>query len=277
MRILPVLLAAATLAVMLSGELGAQTLDSLPFAKKLKLAKVGDEEAQMAVAHAYETGEEAKQDAAEAAKWYRMAAEQGNLEAQFRLGRLVQEGAPGLKKNAETAAKLYEGAAKQGHSGAQNWLGYCYQHGLGVPKSDENAMLWYKRAADSGLAEAQNNLGLMYLNGKGSSRDLNKAYALFDRAAKQGDDWGLNNLGGMYEMGWGVAQDKQKALDLYRQSLAKGNSRAKDNLDRLTALLGKADKQAAPQKQSLPADSATDQTGTAASTQGETKTDSSAN
>jgi len=38
------------------GSLAAQTLDSLPFEKKVKLAKAGDEDAQVAVGHAYDKG-----------------------------------------------------------------------------------------------------------------------------------------------------------------------------------------------------------------------------
>jgi TPR repeat protein len=81
----------------------------------------------------------------------------------------------------------------------------------------------------------------MYLNGSLGSKDVDKAVALFQRSASQGDDWGLNNLGGMYEMGWSVDKDPQKALDLYKQSWDKGNDRAKENFDRLTALLNKPD------------------------------------
>jgi len=50
----------------------------------------------------------------------------------------------------------------------------------------------------------------------------------------------------MYEMGWGVTQDKQKALEFYKQSVDKGNERAKDNIERLTASLGKTEEPAAP-------------------------------
>src|SRR6185295_4635172 len=47
----------------------AQTLDELSFGKKLKLAKVGDEDAQIAVARAYEVGKQVKRSKLEAAKW----------------------------------------------------------------------------------------------------------------------------------------------------------------------------------------------------------------
>ena len=68
----------------------AETLSELPFSKKLKLAEVGDEEAQMVVASTYEQGsKEAKKSLVEAARWYREAALKGNVEAEFRLARLV--------------------------------------------------------------------------------------------------------------------------------------------------------------------------------------------
>jgi uncharacterized protein len=213
--------------------IGQSALDGLPLEKKLTLAKAGDEEAQIAVAQAYQQGIGTDPSKMEAAKWYRAAAQQGNAEGQFQLARLVHEGGEGLKKSPEIAVQLYKNAADQGHGLAQNWLAYCYQRGIGVAAGDDTAVEWYAKAADQGLAIAQNNLGLMHLNGKGTPRDFAKAVALFKFAADQGDGWGLNNLAGMYEMGWGVAQDQKQALALYRKAADGGNSAARDNLNRL--------------------------------------------
>jgi TPR repeat protein len=218
----------------LSLAAGAETLSELPFAKKLKLAKVGDEEAQMAVASAYESGSEAKKDIAEAAKWYRQAALAGNIEAEFRLARLVSKGAKGLTKDLKTSAKLYEAAANSGHLESQNAMGLAYQNGLGVEVNEAKAVEWYKKAADGNLAAAQNNLGLLYLNGKGVERNVAEAFKLFELAAKQGDGWGLNNLGGMYEMGWGATKDRAKAASYYKQAVDKGIESAQANLARLS-------------------------------------------
>ncbi len=225
--------AGMSIAVLTSLSAFAQTLDTLPFNKKLALAKAGDEEAQVSVGNAYESGKGAKLDKAEASKWYGRAADQGNAEAQYKLATLFHEGAPGLKKNPARAAKLYAAAAKQGHVEAENWLGYCYQHGLGVEQNDKTAVEWYQKAADGKLAMAQNNLGLMYLGGKGVEQDYKKAFDLFESAANQGYDWGMNNLGGLYEKGWGTEQDLAKALFLYRQAAAKGNEAASKSAKRI--------------------------------------------
>jgi TPR repeat protein len=234
-------LAGLSIVALTSFGAAAQTLDTLPFKKKLALAKAGDEEAQVAVAAAYENGKDVKQNKVEASKWYGRAADQGNADAQFKLATLFHEGARGLKKSPERAAKLYAAAAKQGHVEAQNWLGYCYQHGLGVTQSDSRAVEWYRKAADAKLAMAENNLGLMYLSGKGVKQDYDKAFELFQRSAKQGYDWGMNNLGGLYEKGWGTEQDMAKALFLYREAAAKGNEAAQKSAKRLEPLVIKAE------------------------------------
>ncbi|MGE0239827.1 MAG: tetratricopeptide repeat protein [Parvibaculaceae bacterium] len=241
MRRLGLALAGLSVVALASVGADAQTLDTLPFKKKLALAKAGDEEAQVAVAAAYAAGKDVKVNKVEASKWYGKAADQGNADAQFKLATLFHEGGPGLKKSPERAAKLYEAAAKQDHVEAQNWLGYCYQHGLGVGQSDAKAVEWYRKAADAKLPMAENNLGLMYLSGKGVEQDYGKAFELFQRSANQGYDWGMNNLGGLYEKGWGTEQDMAKALFLYREAGTKGNEAAQKSAKRLEPLVIKTE------------------------------------
>lgn len=211
-------------------------LDKLSFLKKFQLAKAGDPDAKMAVAEAYETGNEAKQDAAKAAKWYREAALTGNVEAQFRLAKLVSVGAPGLIADKPTGLKLLQSAAKLGHAGAQNLFGQMLQNGDGIAKDEKAAVEWYLKSAAQNYAVAQNNLGVMYLKGLGTERDLVKAFAAFESAAKANDGWGFNNLGGMYEMGWGTAKNLEKAKENYGLALAHGIAMADQNLKRLSAL-----------------------------------------
>lgn len=217
----------------LAGVALAQVPEELPFAKKLKLAQVGDDEAQMAVGLAYENGVDTKPDKAEAAKWYRKAALAGNLDAQFRLAGLVAKGSKGLTRDMAVAVKLYQTAADKGHAASQNALGQLHQAGNGVAKDDKLAFEWYEKAAAQRLAVAENNLGMMYLNGTGTARNLAQAFQLFERAAEQNDGWGLNNLGGMYEMGWGVARSPLKARDYYARAAALGIESASANLARL--------------------------------------------
>ena len=61
----------------------------------------------------YKNGNGVAQDYAEAAKWYRLAAEQGHLKAANNLGSLYYAG-DGVLQNYAEAAKLWHIAAKQG-------------------------------------------------------------------------------------------------------------------------------------------------------------------
>ena len=181
-------------------QLTAQTLETVPFDKQLQLAKVGDVDAQFAVGLAYETGRSGQPDEAEAAKWYRQAALQGQVEAQYRLAKLVTKGTKGLKKDPATGLKLFADAQPRGYAPAMHARGLIYQTGQQAPKDPKKAAEWYRKAADLKFAESENNLGMLYLEGKGVSRDLGEAFKLFERAAAQGDGWALNNLGGLYKI-----------------------------------------------------------------------------
>lgn len=209
------------------------TVAALSFSKKLQLAKAGDEEAQLAVALAYDTGKDVHKNPVQAARWYRLAAQRGNAEAQFRLARLVQMGSRNLDRNLPLAAQLFEAAAKQGIVKAEYWTGYDYERGEGVKRDLAKAIEWYRKAADAGEARAGNNLGLIYLTGNGIARNISRSFHLFKAAADKGNSWAENNLGGMYEMGWGVAADKAEAVRLYRLAASKGNPHAAENLKRL--------------------------------------------
>ena len=72
-------------------------------------------------------------------KWWRIAAEQGHVEAQFKLGAMYFS-CDGVLQDDTGAAKWYRMAAEQGHAEAQADLGYMYENGLGVPQDPEPAI-----------------------------------------------------------------------------------------------------------------------------------------
>lgn len=225
--------------VIFAGSAFAQSseLQGLPFIKRLKLARAGDDVAALSVAADYENGtNEARKDTVEAAKWYRQAALSGNMEAQYLLSKLIAKGTPGLPVNAADGIKLLQSAADKGYAPAQNELGLRYQKGTGVTASSAEAAKWYLKASEQNHVPAHVNLGLLLVKGDGAPQDLLKALALFQKAADAGDSWGLNNLGSMYEMGWATAKDIEKAKQLYKQAAEKGNVMAPLNLSRLGAL-----------------------------------------
>jgi TPR repeat protein len=66
----------------------------------------------------------------------------------------------------EEAAKWYGLAAAQGDADAQYSLGILYDNGTGVAQDDTEAAKWFRLAADQGYAKAQNNLGALYARGR---------------------------------------------------------------------------------------------------------------
>ena len=93
-------------------------------------------------------------------------------------------------------------AAEQGDPEAQYRLGRAYQSGTGVPEDDAEAVAWYLRAADQGYADAQFALGFAYSNGEGVALDDAESLAWFLRAAEQGQDAAQWILGVTYS--WGL-------------------------------------------------------------------------
>ena len=88
--------------------------------------------------------------------------------------------------DAEKAAYWFSLAAEKGNMAAQYQLGLLYLNGEGVEKDLQKGKLLLEKAAESGKAEAQYNLAVMYIDGHGVEQ--NKEYAIFwlQKAASQG-------------------------------------------------------------------------------------------
>jgi hypothetical protein len=99
----------------------------------------------------------AKVKYAEAVKWDRLAAEQGDVRAQTNLGISYYNGR-GVEKNYSEAVKWYRKSAEQGCATAQNNLGFCYEKGQGVPLDFIEAYKFYKLAAEQNPERAAENL-----------------------------------------------------------------------------------------------------------------------
>jgi TPR repeat protein len=150
------------------------------FDRQKKLAENGNPIAQYNLGCCYVNGDGVPQDLAEAAKWFRLAADQGIAEAEYRLGLwllhqsvmppgVAAMGADRLEKEAELkaeAAKWFRLAADQGYAPAQFQLGEYYEHGCVSRTSDKR-------------------LGFSYNDGR-VTRNLVEAYKWYNLASAQG-------------------------------------------------------------------------------------------
>ena len=78
-------------------------------------------------------------------------------------------------------------AAEQGNSEAQYNLGRIYRYGHGVAQDYKEAVKWYQLAAEQGNAEAQYNFGRMYRYGQGVEKNFDEACRLNKLASDQGN------------------------------------------------------------------------------------------
>ena len=166
-----------------------------------------------------------RENSAEAAIWYRKAADQGHALAQFNLGIMHAKG-EGVPQNDSLAVTYYRKAAEQGHADAQNNFGSMYAQGRGVPLDIERAVEWQRKAADQGNALAQYNLGERYSAGLGVRRDDLVAANWYRKAADQGYAPAQLGLGSLYEAGLGVPKDHNLALEWYRRAAEQGDPSA---------------------------------------------------
>jgi len=67
----------------------------------------------------------------------------------------------GVPQDAAEAVKWYRKAADQGDATGQYNLGWMYANGRGVPQDDAEAVKWYRKAADQGDARAQSALATL--------------------------------------------------------------------------------------------------------------------
>ena len=124
---------------------------------------------------------------AQTIKYYELAANKGNADAQYGLYTIFYEGIY-VEENYEEAFKWGMMAAKQGHADAEYGVAEAYQYGNGVKIDYKEAVKWYEKAADQRLTEALTELGYDYKFGNMNlSINYGKSFAYYIQAAQKGD------------------------------------------------------------------------------------------
>ena len=193
----------------------------------------------------YNYGEGVPVDKAEAARWYRKAAEQGHTSAQYNLGLIYAYG-EGMSENDAEAVKWLRKAAEGGppYRFGYNKLFLMYAYGDGLPKDHTEAMKWFRRAAERGYIDALFNRDLMHAYGEIVPEDREDYTEWFHKAAdvqfnfvaavrwfrtvaehEQGSSAEAQfNLGVIYDIGLGVPENKAEAARWIRKAAEQGSS-----------------------------------------------------
>jgi uncharacterized protein len=187
-----------------------------------RMAEEGEPGAQYRLGQMFERAEGVIQNLADAVYWYRLAAEQGHLASEARLGLIffVDPPAP-ASLTPDTFERVSSGQVPPG-----SMLEKLFPHGFGVSKDLSEAAKWNRLAAEGGAAEAQARYGHQLALGLGVDRDLAEAERWLRAAAAQGDSGGQVGLGVLYAGGYGADPDYERALEWLQKASASGNPAA---------------------------------------------------
>ena len=148
--------------------------------------------------------------------------------------------------NAALTIELWRPLAESGDVEAQFGLGVMYNDGLGVEQDYVEANYWFLRAAEQGHAPSQFNLGNAYKNGTGMAPAAAMAAHWWRKAAEQDFGPAQFNLGSALLEGSGIQRDRAAALSWYRRAAANGHPQAQAYLDQIAAALPRRAPGAAP-------------------------------
>lgn len=98
-----------------------------------------------------------------------------------------------IPENYAESRKWFKIAADTGNAQAQNDLAYLFFHGLGGAVDYQAAFVLYQKSALHGHQLAQANLGTMYANGLGTEKDKEKGYAWYEIASLNGNEPAMRN------------------------------------------------------------------------------------
>jgi TPR repeat protein len=188
-------------------------------------AEQGDIVAQYNLGMMFYKGKGVTLNYEKAKNMFELAAKQNYSDAQYMLGNMFYDG-DGVIQSYTDAYKMYHLAAVQDHDAAQYEIGYMYYYGVGIKQSYVNAKPYFYLAALNGNALAQYMMGYMYYKGDGVKQNYKKAKKMFKLAVKQGNASAQYELGKMFYTGEGVTQNDEKAKELFDLAAKQDNSLA---------------------------------------------------
>jgi hypothetical protein len=120
-----------------------------------------------------------------------MAADQGNGQAEEKVGDLYWQGSADLPRDRAEAARHYKVAADRGIASSARKLAIAYANGDGVPADDAQMLLWEHKAAERGDPVAAGMLGYAIMIGIDGTYDLVEAATWLTLAAEnaRSADW----------------------------------------------------------------------------------------
>jgi len=174
------------------------------------------------------SGNAAGVDFEQARRYFEAAAQQGNADALYGLGKLY------LKKEYSRfdpikAIEYLEQSAEKDHAFAKYQLGKLFCEGTICDKDIARGLKLLEDLGEKGVSIASYLAGKVYLREK-DWQDIKNAISHFKAAAEDGNSYAEYQLGKIYYFGTGVRPDEEKGLDYLKASADHGNAYAADLL-----------------------------------------------
>ena len=170
------------------------------------------------------TGTGTEVDLEKARYYFEKAAELGNADALYGLGKLYLKPEFPDYDPAKAVEYLEESAAK-GNAFAKYQLGKLLCQGELVPKDIARGLPFLEELAENGVTFASYLAGKVYLKEEGW-QDIKKAILYFRQAAEDGNSFAEYQLGRIYYFGNGVRVDQEKGLEYLKEAASHGNEYA---------------------------------------------------
>lgn len=181
-------------------------------------AEAGDRRAAMAYAYLQGLGLGVARDPVAARRLLQQLSDAGFVRADYLAALLLAaDPRPGASRR---EGEFRERAARGGDAVAQNAMGVHYQ----LQGDRTTAQMWYRRAADSGSAAAKRNLASLARSEQAREQQATPAATVADDADA------LFEQARRHHRGDGVPVDYGKALQLYRRAAANGSKPAQQML-----------------------------------------------
>ncbi|MDR0572290.1 MAG: hypothetical protein LBG48_05555 [Rickettsiales bacterium] len=149
-------------------------------------------------------------------------AQNGDADAQLFIGRFFYSGGGGiLQPNYEMSARYFGMAAEQGNAEGQYLYGICLKEGIGVAQNLPEAARYYRLSADQGNLEAMYDYAGCLIRGSGVPADPNVAFQYIGRAAERGHLKSLVSYSlALFEGVGGVQADMERAVEYLARAMS---------------------------------------------------------
>ena len=188
-------------------------------------------------------------DKVKAKEYFRLAADNDHVFAQYQMGRICGEEMEAcqdeaLRESLMEESRLYYAKALDGFLKAeaengdvlyQSIIARMYYNGLGTEQNYEKAFIYYLKAAEQNDLDAQYRIGQMFFAGEGTEQNTSKAIEWLEKAAVQEDNGAAAYLLGKIYSSDEEPDflDKVKAKEYFRQAADKEHTFAQYQMGRI--------------------------------------------